>query len=309
MKKTVTSIAGVILTAALTVGLIQYMGHLLDPWEAQDGLDVVEAFHSLEDNSLDVIVYGSSHAWKGCDTRIMRDKYGISAYNYGCHWQKINTTALFLKDSLRTQSPKVVCIETYNVNAVLQDRNLQGEIYYTRPMKSFAGKQEYLKQCFGNDLERYASYYFPIIMFHDNWNAIQYENFLGQRCERLIDSAGFFTNDAVYQCELPDYETFTQSKIGENAIKTLDEIVQVCRDNDVQILFYTCPWEGEFNYSDALAEYAEKNGCAYLDLFRYYEETGLDGNTDLADSGHLNTSGAEKVADFLGKYIVENYHL
>lgn len=309
MKKTVTNIVGVILTVILTGSLIQYMGYLLDPAWSQDGFDVIEAFHSLEDNSLDVIVYGSSHAWKGCDTRVLRDKYNISAYNYGCNWQKLNTIELFLKDSLRTQSPKVVCIETYTVNTILQDTDLQGEIYYTKPMKSFAGKQEYLKQCFGNDIERYASYYFPIIMFHDNWNAITYENFLKQGYERFIDSTGFLPSNAVYQCELPDYNTFAQWDIGEDAIKTLDEIVQVCNDNDIQIVFYTCPWEGEYHYSNALAEYAEKKGCAYLDLFQYYKETGLDGNSDFADSGHLNTNGAEKVADFLGKYIVENYDL
>ena len=75
------------------------MGALLDPPNTILGFEVIEAFHSLEDNSLDVIVYGSSHAWRGCDTRVMKDKYSIAAYNYGCNWQKMNTIELFLKDS------------------------------------------------------------------------------------------------------------------------------------------------------------------------------------------------------------------
>ncbi len=307
MNKAITNIVGVIITAFLTFSLILYMGFLLAPAKSKDGLDVIKAFHSLEDNSLDVIVYGSSHAWKGCDTRVMRDKYSIEAYNYSCYWQKMNTTALFIKDSLRTQSPKVVCIETFHVNSVMQDSDLQGEIYYTKNMKNFDGKQDYLKQCFGNDIERYASYYFPIIMFHDNWNSITSENFSNQGYKRFIENAGFSPSNDIYQCNLPDYKNFPQLEIDESAIKTLDEIVRVCKEKNIQIIFYTCPWEGEFNYSDALAEYAAKNGCTYLDLFQYYEETGLDGNTDLNDSGHLNTSGAEKVAAFLGKYIVENY--
>ena len=299
MKKTVWGIAGIGITVALTIGLIQFMGLLLDPFESADGLDAVKAFHSLEENSLDVIVYGSSHAWKGCDTRVMRDKYGIAAYNYGCHWQRINTTELFLKDSLRTQSPKVACIETFTVNSVLHNTDLTGEIYYTKPMKNFKAKQEYLKQCFGTNIERYASYYFPIIMFHDNWNAVTEENFVNTDYERFVESSGFYPTSDIYPCKLPDYHTFTQKDIRESALKTLDEIVAVCNEHDIRIIFFTCPWEGENKFGNALTEYAKKNNCEYLDLFRYYEEMGLDGNSDLNDAGHLNTSGAGKVADFL----------
>ena len=37
---------------------------------------------------------------------------------------------------------------------------------------------------------------------------------------------------------------------------------------------------------------------------------GLDYNTDIADYGtHVNSTGAEKCTDYLGKYLDENYSL
>ena len=57
----------------------------------------------------------------------------------------------------------------------------------------------------------------------------------------------------------------------------------------------------------AMKAYAEEHGYPYFDMFELAEEVGLNGETDFSDAGHLNDSGAIKVADYLGKYIVEHY--
>ena len=44
-------------------------------------------------------------------------------------------------------------------------------------------------------------------------------------------------------------------------------------------------------------------------LFELMDEVGLDGATDFSDDGHLNTSGGTKVANYLGKYLVDHYDL
>lgn len=309
MKKILKPLIGCIITISLTIALVQYVGHILDPKWSEDGLNVVEAFDSLEDNSLDVIVYGSSHAWKGCDTRVMYEDYGLAAYNYGCNWQSINTVLLFLQDSLRTQSPKVVCIETGLVDQIEKDVDMNGQIYYTRAMKNFDGKEEYLEQCFGDDVERYVSYYVPLVMFHDNWNTVDSENFRFPGPERYVATRGYTVGTEVVPFEIPDYHTFEQDEIPQDCVDVLDKMVEACRGKDIQIVFYTCPYAGTYAYADAMEKYAKENGCAYLNLFAYLEEMGLNGKTDLQDEGHLNESGAGKVAAFLSKYVIENYNV
>ena len=309
MKESVKKIIGIVITVVLTWAMVQGMGWLLDPEYSGVGYDVIRAFHSLERDSLDVIVYGSSHTWRGIDTRVMREKYDLAAHNYGCNWQAMNVVELFLEDSLRTQSPKVVCIDTYTVNKILIDKDMDGQIYYTRAMDNFEGKRKFLKQCFGDDIERYASYYFPLIMFHDNWNKITKESFTWPDYKEYVESTGFRASDTVYSCQLPDYRNFKQLELEEESIRTLDEIVSACNEKNVRIIFVTIPWEGEYDYSDAMKDYSEKNNCEYIDLFEHLDEMGLDGKTDLRDADHLNSSGAAKVADYLGKYIRENYDI
>ena len=43
-----------------------------------------------------------------------------------------------------------------------------------------------------------------------------------------------------------------------------------------------------------------------LTLFEHMDDVGLNGDTDFMDIEHLNISGATKVADYLGEYIVSH---
>lgn len=286
---------------------VQIIGHIVEPAFTSDGFNAVDAFHSLPEDSLDVIAYGSSHCWKGIDTSKMSDEYDFSAYNYGCNWQFINTTGLFIKDSLRTQSPKVILVETFHVNYVHENEDLCGEIYYTKAIPNFDAKQAYLAQCFGNKPSRYLSYYVPLIAFHDNWENVGYYNFVdATTVQQFVDWRGYQGSDAVYPAEFGDYSTFEQKPLCESARKELDSIVELCDSKGVNVIFYTAPYAGEFNYSDAMTEYARQNNCAYLDFFQLIEEANLDGATDLQDWEHLNDSGATKIADYLGQYIVDH---
>lgn len=307
MKNCVQHIFECLLTIILALVLVQKTGYLLDPKWTQGGLDVISAFDSLEDNSIEIIIYGSSHAQTGCDTRVMCDKYGLKAYNYGYNWQAINTTLLFLEDSLRSQLPKVVCIELFYVGNIKQNTDMDGQIYYTRAIKDFEGKRAYLKQCFGNDLERYVSYYFPLIMFHDNWTEIISENYSLPNPEKWINSKGYYSFATVTPFTLPDPSKFSQLDLKANCVEVLHKMVKLCKDKDINIVFYTNPYIGEYHYNDVMTKFAKENGCAYLNLFNYIDDIGLSGETDFRDAGHLNDSGAGKVASFLAEYIIEHY--
>lgn len=128
--------------------IIYYAGILFRSISADTALNAIDTFHSLPEDTVEVMIYGSSHAQIGVNVMEMYEKYGIGAFNYGSSWQHINTSLLFLQDSLRTQLPKVILIDTYHVDRVLMDMN--GEIYYTKAIAPPDAKDRYLKQCFGN---------------------------------------------------------------------------------------------------------------------------------------------------------------
>ena len=107
----VKKIAASLLCLVLIAAGIAALGHVTRPTGDDVAIDGINAFHDLPENSLDVIVYGSSHAWRNVNVNTMYDNYGIGAYNYAGNWQHMDTTWLFFHDSLRTQSPKVALIE------------------------------------------------------------------------------------------------------------------------------------------------------------------------------------------------------
>ena len=310
MKKKLFNLLCCVIVVLLTLGTALFMGHFLDPLGTGDSINSIKAFHMLPENSVDVMMFGTSHTWKGCDTNVLYDEYGISAYNYGGNWQAFNTTFLFMEDAFRTQKPKVVCIDTYVVDSYLQDVDMDGQIYYTRAISNFPGKKRFLKDCFGNRLGRYVSYYFPISVFHDNWTCITKENFYDARTkEDYLSTRGYEPLEGTRSFILDDYKTFKKSALSEKAVSLLDEVVELCRENGTEVIFYTAPYYGEYEYFDAMKEYASKHDCAYLNLFELVDEMGFDPMTDFSDSQHVNTSGARKIGLFLGKYIRENYDI
>lgn len=308
MKKIWKRTAGCLVIALGVLVLSEYVGTVLNPEYTDGAMDTIEAFHELPPDSAEVIVYGSSVAWRGFDPMEMYRKHGIAAYNYACNWQRLNTTLLFLQDSFRTQSPKVALVETFKVGEVLEDTDLNGEIYYTKAISDFKGKRDYLRQCFGTDIGRYLSYYMPLSVFHENWNIVGRENFLPHETESCLARMGYAGgSDEAVEVTISDYTTFQQGELSEETREVLDTMVRLCRENDVQLIFYAAPYEGECDSIDAMRAYAEENGCVYLNLFEKAEEMGIDAGTDFSDWAHLNGSGARKTADYLGAYIAERY--
>ncbi len=303
------SIAAILFTVFLLVLAIQGAGKLLNPYGTDDAMNAVRAFHSLPEQSLDVCIFGSSMAWKGVDAARMQNKYGFSAYNYGCNWQRINTTALFISDALSTQTPKVICIDSYHVADVLDNTELNGEIYYTKALPASERKRDYLRKCFGKDPERWLCYYVPLVMFHPNWKSLGKENFRDNYSVAYFQKTrGYNKSKHVYKNKWKDYRSFDQHQLPDASRQILDSIMDMCREKNVEVIFYTTPYGGgEYQYYEAMEKYAKENGCTYLNGFALADEIGIDPKTDFQDMDHLNKSGAGKMADYLGSYIMEHF--
>lgn len=300
--------------AVVGVGIVvAVFTKLFRPTDLDTPVAQVEAFSELEVNSVDVIVYGSSRAWRGINTKYMYEKYGINAYNYGCNWQKINTTDLFVNNSLLTQKPKLVIIDMSNAENFLEDTDIVGEVYYTRGMKLTDAKKRYLRQCFGDDYSKYGAYYFPFCVVHSNWNALTEASFQidGDVKENLKANHGYLYTggeDKFEKVNITDGSDFWQEKdLPDKSRECLDDMVSVCKQAGAEVMLITIPsFTREFYYRDMLTKYAQDNDCTYLDFFTLIDEVGLDGDRDFIEPEHLNNSGATKLAEYLSEYIIDN---
>jgi len=137
---------GCVITLALIACGVHHLGYIVRPTDTDGALSQIETFHALPENTVEVMIYGSSHALRGLNTMELYDQYGIGAYNYSWHWQQLNTSKAFFQDSLLKQTPKVILLEAYLADRVLEDTNITAEIYYSRYLHSKAAKREYLQQ-------------------------------------------------------------------------------------------------------------------------------------------------------------------
>ena len=307
MNKKFKQLISCIVLLVLLAQSIWWASDILKPVFIGDVYNAVDAFYEQPDNSIDVIVYGSSHAWKGFDTAELSKNYGVNAWNYGGNWQRINTSALFLEDSLLSQSPKVVLIDSFLVNAVHENTSLNGEIMYTNHLRWSDAKIRYIKQVFGNQIEEYFAYFMPLVYFHANWNSLNKWNFVNPTDEYDFEaSKGYYSSSDIVPITIPDYTTFNQTPLHSQAKETLDRIVKTCKDRGIEVVFYVAPWDGEYTHRDAMLTYAAENGCYFVDFFEKAEEAGICGETDFQDHGHLNDSGSKKIANYMGQYLFEN---
>ena len=285
---------------------------VLRPVYSDMSLATIDAFHELPENSVDLIVYGSSHSWRGINTKELTDDFGIQSYNYSCMWQHINTTDLFVHDSLRTQKPKIAVIDMGNIDAILRDTEIVGEVYYTRKIKHSDAKKRYLRECFGNDYGRYASYYLPLSMYHAGWTDITAASFdkSGLQPKSYIESRGYLGFDSCESVSVSDGSEYWENPLPDESVRVLDDMVEALSREGAKVILVTVPYySNEFIYRDALKQYALDKGCAYLDFFELSSQIGLNGDTDFSEWDHLNNSGAHKVTEYLGEYIRENYEL
>lgn len=311
VKKNLQRVLSIIAVITIVSFCVVKLGHILRPTNTDISINSIDTFHNLPENSLEVICFGSSHAQHAINTMELYKEYGIGAYNNGNSWQKFNTSLFFLEDAFRTQKPKVVLMETFKIDDYKIDMNVDGEVYYTTAMDESEAKKKYLKRVFGNNKERYLSYYLPFCAFHDNWVSIEESSFYTDMsyCHDFVKTMGYFGDDSAKETIVPDLATFTERDLWPESVEFLDQMVNACNENGTKLVFFVAPWGGEFAYSDAMSKYAEDNGCEFVNLYEYLDEMGIDGNTDFIDPAHLNDRGSIKVSDFMGRYLVDNYDL
>lgn len=240
-----------------------------------------------KEHTIDLLVAGDSESYTSVSPMDLWDKTGIAAYDCGQPGQRIQETYYVLKTAFRTQSPKMVLLET---NTMFRDpgflKNLQMSL--TEPL----------------------SYYFPIFKFHNAWKAL----FDGPG---ILQNAykGFEIRNKVVSYEGDEEymkETKDKTDIPEVVRIYMEKIRNLCRKNGAELVLMSAPSPKNYDYKkhNALEEYAKEKDIPYIDLNLKYRDIGIDWKKDSYDKGdHLNILGARKVTDYMGKYLQDNYGL
>lgn len=280
----------------------------------------IEGYKKQKD--VDVCFYGSSHAYSNIEPNVLLEQYGISSYALACPEQPMSVTYHTMRNSFNLHKPKVAVVELFMVRTDLEDQyDLERKKnQFSNGVGAFPlsrEKYDAAKEILGEELKWDGFFYFP--MYHENYKKI-FEN--KENEDGVLEQRGFqlvFDSMASKDMAIPEpetiYNTYTVgawSEITDETRNTLEKIRDLCRDNDVQLLFLVTPYlvaEDEAAGYSRIWVWAQQEGISFLDMNNHVDEIGLSWNDDMYDPGHANYYGAAKNSAWLGAYLLENYAL
>lgn len=274
---------------AIILAIIIILSAVINPATTNAGVEkidkVVEEVKKEDENSIDVIVIGDSEAYRSITPLEMYNDYGYTAYVAGSPAQTTYQAYDMLTTVLEAQQPKVCVLET---NLFFRDFSLPAAV---------------LPQ-----LEKKLT----IFKYHNMWKGMV-DNDYTYDSVASTNYKGYRYTVSIKPSTNKRYMDFTarQDTVSSNNELYVDKIIELCEQNDIQLLFISSPSTKNWNYSkhNGAEEFAREKDIPFID-FNLEESINIDWDKDTFDKGdHLNYTGAHKVTKYLGKYLNDNYDL
>lgn len=276
-----------------------------------EGSLISDYYESKKDH--EVIILGDCEVYANFSPMEMYEQFGIKAYVRGSSQQMVWQSYYILKETLNYETPKVV---VFSVGALRNGQDKINEAYNRLAidnMKWSKEKIDIIKASKTKD-ESFLSYVLPILRYHERIGELTKEDFDYLFKNDTVSYNGFIINKEIKPLEnLPTKRKLNSYKFDDKNIEYLDKIVELCKENNIQVLLVKAPsvypyWYDE--YDEFVVSYAENKNIGYLNLLDKIDEIGIDFNNDTYDGGlHLNLDGAIKNSKYFASYLYEHYNL
>lgn len=266
----------------------------------------VNSFYDLDENVVDVLFMGSSHCYGSIVNAMLWEEYGIASFNIAISGQDLEATYYTLREALKTQSPKVVCIEMYY--AALEGYQVKGNLYRnTLSLRMSLNSYEAVKNLVQE--EDYMDYWLKWPIIHTRYAELQKEDFGVDRPAYLGYRAGFLANSIREIKPYDGEETLPPPEKNEKYIRL---IMDLAKENDIELCFFLAPYAAE-EWEQKVFRHVEnmvrENGVDFINMIDRKTVLGMNENTDFIDYGHTNYYGAIKVTAYMGEYLNSTYEL
>ena len=270
-----------------------------------------------QDEEIDVLLYGGSTLLRFYQPLEAWDKYGYTSYNYATSSGTVDLSQFFIEDSIQNRKAKLyVCdIRTLiGLGDYVSEPSLRNWAD-SLPVFSWARWKGITQYLFTRNLDGVdvPSFYFDIIKYHTNYNSLKSEyQWKYMNLDSIYNTdKGFDPNKSHVPFKRPE-EMDTVGELTERQRNTLDNLLNYCDKEDLQVLFICCPFiidDSDWECLNAAAEIIKNRGYDFINFNHYYDELNLNFETDYGDSNHVNMLGAEKYTAYLMHYISSKYSL
>ncbi len=274
-----------------------------------DYMSATKQMYSTEDDLIDVVFFGSSHCYCTINPDVLWENYGLATFNMTTSGQDKNSTYHLLKEILKTQSPKVVCVELWGLT--FDKHGVQGNVYRNMMAINLSRNSIELVQAYVDEEEQ-ADYILRWPIIHTRYKELQKYDFVTYEYSKY--GRGLEASYYVGRSEVPT-AAMACEEVGEltdTNREWLEKLYQLSEEEDFELVLFLAPTALDLEHQkqvNATKEFANERGITFFDFNRLAFDVSLDYGCDFIDSTHLNARGAEKVTKYFGNYFEENYAL
>ncbi len=307
-QKKIVGMTSILLAVIISLWFLQrllmpkYMGQVVE------GALIAEYYQ--ETTNHDVIFIGDCEVYENFSPITLWEKYGITSYIRGSAQQLIWQSYYLLEETLQYEKPDIV---VFNVLA-MQYNEPQKEAYNRMTLDGMKWSLSKVKSIQESMLEEesFIEYFFPLLRYHSRWSELTAEDWNYLWKKDIISHNGYYMRvDVKASVGAPPAKKLANYEFGSRAYYYLDQIRILCEQNQIALVLVKAPsiyphWYKEWDMQ--IEAYAKKHDLLYLNFLEMFEETGIDLSVDTYDGGlHLNLFGAEKLSEYFGKILVEEY--
>lgn len=320
MKKIYWTRAAKLLTLVIPVILFVLFAQSILFFRAGQNSVRLRGFYEEEENSLDVVFVGASDIFTGFSPAYAYDKFGFTSYMYALDSTSGALHVPYLKEVLKHQNPQLIVVEVHGY--------LHEDFYLTldAPIRNFTectpwsmNKAQTILDYTTDDPK--LSYFVPFGKYHGEWKnfaeikeSLQYNREIFGKTTLL---KGVVTNTR-FDPQNPTYDLrndLSKLDLSEESYASLMEFIDFCKSAGLEnVIFVRFPHrlttEEEYSYyqrSNKVDEIVTEHGFRFINLERLTDEIGIDYLNDYFDGDHLNIDGQEKLTEYLGSLIREEY--
>lgn len=297
----------IIRAAVFTAGLCLIVCKLSDIMELKNSRQMYSDFYETEEN-FDVLFLGTSHVSNGILPLELWNDYGIASYNMSGHGNQLATTYWVLKNALDYTEPKLVFVDcSYLGEDAKTSLVSMNQTHIALDSIPFSiNKIKMVNDLFDNAEDK-AEFLSDFIIYHGRWSELTKDDFDWTKLSFKGAAPGYEV--AVPQVvEKVDEEQKSDPNV--NGVVYLRKIIEECQEDgiDVVLTYLPFPAAADKQKESHLAnDIAKEYDIPYIN-FLTMDVTDMDTDCQDPDS-HLNISGARKVTDYLGSYIMDNYDI
>lgn len=313
MKKKIIKVTSFILAVAIFFTSVYFVYDFKDA----DSVFKMKMFYKQKENTVDVLVLGSSHAYQGINTSVLWKEYGYPAYNLGGAAQPIWNTYYYLEEALKTQSPKVIILDAFCIHHTKDYSETSFGIKNTYGLKWSKTKVDAIRASFSPEDYGYQ-FFIPILQYHSRYRDLSEKDFYP-----YLDNENVYKNHKGFYCYF--YTTPVEENEGLKNVAYEDKmtekvetyfrkIIETALKNNIKVIGAAIPFANAEIYHQAFFNTAKKvfeeYGLPFYNfLTEYDDELNLDYDTDFSDSEHLNHLGNTKLTRFIGDLLKDEYNL